>query len=113
MNFEILELKKDNIENTTSNNIRVSKIVINKFYCSGCETYFKVIRDHLIKYHKPKQDPRNKGNIKCDLCDVYVKDYYSHTFSKLHRFNLDINSIDYMCDVDDFLKHFDKYIKDP
>ena len=77
-------------------------------FCFYCDKNFTNLKRHIIDSHKPLSDIKNKGNIFCKICNVKVNNYYKHTFSKLHRFNQDLNSIIFFYNADDFLKHFNQ-----
>lgn len=79
-----------------------------QYFCTNCNSEFQNLKEHIIKFHKPLPEKNNRGNIHCKLCNISVKDYYRHTFSKLHRFNQDLNSIVFFYSAEDLYKHFNQ-----
>jgi len=76
--------------------------------CTVCNGEFKSLIEHIIENHRPLSELNNKGNILCTLCNIGTKYYFKHTFSDLHRFNKDLNSILFFLSVEDFIRHFNQ-----
>ncbi len=78
-------------------------------YCAICKKEFKSILDHIEKYHKPKPENNNKGNLLCPLCNVRVSNKQRHYCSALHRNNVRRNEVNLTYGLKEYKVHFDKY----
>jgi hypothetical protein len=68
--------------------------------------------DHIEEHHKPSPTSNNKGEFYCSLCNVRVKSKQQHYCSKLHRWNIENNSVDPQYYADDYITHYEKYLVD-
>ena len=81
-------------------------------YCLTCNKEFTNLDKHLEKYHNLIPELKNnKGHIKCPLCNAGVDNLWRHYFSKLHRYNVLKNSIEFEYTAENFIKHYDNILR--
>ncbi len=80
-----------------------------KLFCVTCGEEVVNVEKHIYEVHLREPElKRNRGSIKCSVCEIRVKDVRRHQHSKLHRHNILKDAVWPEYTAEDYVKHYEK-----